>query len=572
MSVRNRACRRVLTVAAVFVAVCGAASAAPGVQVVDADVVIYGGTSAGVIAAVQIGRMGGKAVIVEPGRHLGGMSSSGLGLTDIGVPGTIGGLAREFYHRIFRAYQDPDAWKHETRAVFMESHPNHWGIRAPDVERLRTLFIFEPHVAEHVYDEMAREAGATVYVDQRLDLAHGVQVAGGRIAAIRTESGTEFRGKVFIDATYEGDLMAHAGVTYTVGRESRVRYNEPLNGIMPNPNHGYDPYVKPGRPESGLLPGIDPRLDGDTGQADSRVQCYNFRVCLTDVPANRIPITKPTHYDPALYEMLARYLEHYPNARPGKHSYAFTALLGNDENAIVLLGRVPNRKTDCNADGPFSIDLVGGSFGWPEGDYRTRNRIWQDHKDYVQGLLWFAAHDRRVPSAVRAEVARWGLPKDEFVDNGHWPWELYVREARRMVSDYVITEHDTIGARVADDPIAIGSYCCDSHKVSQYVDEKGKFHFEGQFWDERTKPYPISYRAIRPREEECSNLLVTGCMSSSHVAFASLRMEPVFMMIGQAAGAAAQIAAKSGLAVQAVPYAELHDCLHRDLAILSWPR
>jgi hypothetical protein len=386
------------------------------------------------------------------------------------------------------------------------------------------------------------------------------------------ESGREFAAKVFVDATYEGDLMAKAGASYIVGREPNSTYSETLNGIFPFPPAPFakiSPYVIAGDPSSGLLPRIEPKPPGVKGEGDHRVQAYNFRMCLTDVPDNRVPFTKPASYNPLDYEALARLIATMKNVVPGPRKHAAIGLRGNGGDLGVNFELVPNRKTDSNSGSEFGSDLTGRSYGWAEADYAGRERLWQEHKDYTMGLLWFLAHDERVPEPVHMEAQRWGLAKDEFTDNGNWPWQLYVREARRMISDYVVTEHEAKGERAADDGICIASYPLDSHGVTLYVDESG------QLWRERgffsgSKPFPVSYRALRPRGVECTNLLVPCCLSASHAAFGSVRMEPVFMMLGHAAGTAASLAAERDTSVQDVPYPLLRERLLAQKQIVEY--
>ncbi|OLF10758.1 FAD-dependent oxidoreductase [Actinophytocola xanthii] len=510
----------------------GSAAAAPGLHYwypvpaapgqVTADVCVYGGTSAGVAAAVRVARAGRSVVLVVFGRHLGGLASSGLGATDSGRIEAIGGLSREFYRRVGAHYGRPES------------------------------FAFEPHVAERVFDEWVAEAGVPVYREHRLA---GVDTAAGRITALRTENGKVFRARVFVDASYEGDLMAAAGVTHTVGRESNATYGETLNGVQFRSGHQFqgtvDPYVVPGDPVSGLLPGVQPDVPGPTGSGDHRIQAFNFRLCLTRA-ADRLPFPRPAGYDPARYELLRRYLA------------------AGVWDAMRLNTPMPNGKTDMNNNGAVSTDNIGRNYGWPAGDYATREAIFQDHVRYQQGLLHYLANDPGVPAAVRAEVNTWGLPADEFPETGGWPHELYVREARRMVSDYVITEHDCRWARVAPDPVGLASYTMDSHNCTRVV-VGGAARNEGDVQVAPAGPYGISYRAIVPRRGECANLLVPVALSASHIAFGSARMEPVFMLLGHAAAAAACLAVEHDAAVQDVDYATLRRGLLADGMVLTWP-
>jgi hypothetical protein len=540
-------------------------------QTEAADVVVYGGTSGGVMAAVEAARLGRKTVLIEPGRHLGGMSSSGLGWTDNGSTETISGLSREFYQRVYLFYTRPDAWRHQKREDYLAWLPKIWGVDGPRMEEMKAQFIFEPHAAEAVFDEMAREAGVRVVFGERLDLKSGVRKDAARIRRITMESGREFAAKVFIDASYEGDLMARAGVKYIVGREPNSLYGETLNGAFPftpAPFPKISPYVVAGDPASGLLPGIEPKPPGPKGAGDHRVQTYNFRVCLTDVESNRVPLTKPANYNPLNYELLARHIATMKSVKPGPRKHAAVGLRGNGGDLGINFELVPNRKTDSNCGSEFGSDFVGRSYGWADGDYAARERLWLEHRDYTLGLLWFLGHDERLPAEVRAEMQRWGLPKDEFADNEHFPHQLYVREARRMIGDYVVTENDARGTRVADDPVALASYPLDSHGVTLYVDENGVLHRERGFFT-GIKPFPISYKTLRPREGECDNLLVVSCLSASHAAYGSARMEPVFMMLGHAAGAAASLAIERDVTVQNVPYAPLRERLLADRQILG---
>jgi hypothetical protein len=517
-----------------------------------ADVVVYGGTSSGVIAAAQAARMGKSVLLIVPDGHLGGMTTGGLGATDRGSPRTVTGLAREFYRGLYVYYSDPAAWKYETRAEYLPKHP--W----TTTEDLKLHWFFEPHAADLVYRGMLARAGVTIVSGERLDLKQRVGKDGERVVAITMESGRRFTGKVFLDATYEGDLMARAGVSYIVGREPNSRYEEQFNGIQLNrPIEGVDPFVVPGDPSSGTLPGVVfPRPPGEPGQGDGLTQAYNFRLTLTDVKENQVAITRPDDYDSKLYELLARQLA---VTRP-------TVI----DKVLLRLTPMPNRKTDTNNSGLFSTDFLGMSYAWPEADHATRARIWQAHKSYTLGLLWFLGHDERVPRAVRDEMLRWGLARDEFTGSGHWPPQLYVREARRMVSDYVVTDRDARHLRKADDVVALATYAMDSHYVSRYVDAQGILWLEGGYgMSLKAKPMPVSYRSIVPRRGEVSNLLVPVCLSASHAAYGSIRMEPVFMMLGQAAATAACLAIDAGVALQDLDYPALRTRLLADGLVLD---
>jgi hypothetical protein len=537
------------------------------------DLVVYGGTSGGVTAAVEAGRLGLRVVLIEPGRHVGGLTSGGLGATDIGRKETIGGLAREFYRRVKTHYANPAAWKYDQPAEYQSSRHD----PAEDV-----MFYFEPHVAERIYGEMLREAKVDVVFGERLDLKSGVSKRGAAITGIAMESGRRFTAQVFIDASYEGDLMAKAGVPYMIGREANGVFNETHNGNQPHllrrrpaPSaHDFrravDPYVRPGDPASGLLFGVQPGGAGVEGEADRRVQAYCYRLCLTDVPENRVPFPQPPGYDPANYELVLRYflsermLPEYPNGGDIEHP-----VLGNNLTKLPHVVMMPNRKSDSNNKDPVGFNLVAGNYDYPDGDYATRERIIRDHINWQQGLAWFVAHDPRVPEKFRAPMSEWGLAKDEFTDTGHWPHQLYVREARRMRGALVLTQRHCDGTTRAADSIAMGSYAMDSHNVRRYADENGHVRTEGTIGLPVREPYPIGYRAITPQKEHATNLLVPVCLSATHVAYGSIRMEPVFMMIGHSAGAAAAQAIAAKLAVQDIDLTALRAQLLREGQVLE---
>ncbi len=507
------------------------------------DVVVYGATGGGVIAAVEAGRLGKSVALIEPAQHIGGMTAGGLGATDIGAKTSVIGAAKEFYHRIWQHYKNPDAWKFETREEYVPKH--HDAVS----ENLEVQWFFEPKVAEAVLNDMATEAGVKIFKGQRLKRPDGVKKEGNKIVSITTENGDVYRGKVFIDASYEGDLLAAAGVSYFVGREANAQYGENLNGIMLNQpifTEGVSPYKVAGDPASGLLKGVDPKVPGEAGDADKRVQAYTFRVCLTDVPENSVPITKPDGYDPELYETHLRHAVANPTSLPGQSFFKLTPM--------------PNRKTDSNNKGSFSTDFVGKSEEWAEADYARRDELWKEHESYVKGLIYFLGNDPRVPEAIRKETLRWGLPKDEFEETGHWPFQLYVREARRMLSDYVVTENDCRRFNVVDDGVILASYPMDSHFTSRYVDEEGRLRVEGGMMT-KVSPYPVSYRSIVPKEAECSNLFVPVCLSATHAAYGSIRMEPVFMMLGQASAVAAVEAIDKDIPVQKVSVEKIRERL-----------
>jgi FAD dependent oxidoreductase len=513
------------------------------------DVVIYGGTSGGVSAAVTAARLGKTVVLIEPGKYLGGLTSGGLGATDIGNKKAIGGLAREFYQRIRKHYEDDASWKQEKRADFRgRGHE----------PKEDTAWTFEPHVATAVYRDLIREHKVPVVFGQRLDLAKGVRKDGTRIAGITMESGETYTGKIFIDATYEGDLMAKAGVSYHVGREANKTYGETLNGVqVKNAVHhqfvkNIDPYVKPGDPSSGLLPNVHagpPRIEG---AGDNRVQAYNFRLCATDRPENRRPWPKPEGYDEKQYELLLRNFEAGDLRLPW--------------NPVLM----PNRKTDSNNNFSFSTDYIGMNYAYPDGDYATRAKIWAEHVAYQKGLMWTLANQPRVPEKVRQHYTTWGLAKDEFTDNDNWPHQLYILESRRMVSDYVMIEQNCRGKRVAEDSIGLAAYTMDSHHVQRYVTKDGHVLNEGDVQVGGFPPYPISYRSLVPKAEQCSNLLVPVCLSASHISYGSIRMEPVFMVLGQSVATAGCQAIDDKVAVQKIDTGKLRERLLNDKQVLDW--
>lgn len=520
------------------------------------DVVVYGGTSAGMSAAVQVKRMGRSVVVVAPERHLGGLSSSGLGWTDTGDKAVIGGLAREFYHRIWLHYENPASWNWQTR----EGYGNRGqGTPAVDGEH-RTMWIFEPHVAERVFEDLVKEHEIDVRRDQWLDRVDGVLVESGRIRSIATLDGSVFAGSAFIDATYEGDLLAAAGVTYKIGREGVDEFGEEWAGVQKDArHHGHrfppqvDPYVVPGDPVSGLLPRISPEPPGEHGQGDNRIQAYCYRMCLTKVPENRVPFAKPGGYDPQQYELILRVLD------------------AGWRELFRKFDPIPNGKTDTNNHGPFSTDNIGMNYAYPDGSYDERERIVREHVQYQQGLLYFVSNDPRVPKDVRDEFAQWGLARDEFADNGNWPHQLYVREARRLVGEFVMTEHECLAKRDVPEPVGMGSYAMDSHHVQRYVTQAGFVQNEGDIGVRPLSPYGIAYGSLTPRRGEAENLLVPVCVSASHIAYGSIRMEPVFLILGQSAATAAVLSIDQGIAVQDLEYAALRSRLLADGQILEIP-
>jgi len=519
------------------------------------DIVVYGGTSGGVVAAIQAARSGHSVILISPTQKLGGLTASGLGMTDTaGYRQIIGGLAKEFYQRIGRHYADPANWRSGDREAYMKKV-------GPGLARDGMMHYFEPHIAERAFEEWAAESKLVIVRGERLDLRHGVIKEGARITALRMESGRTFPGKIFIDASYEGDLLPGAGVTYTLGRESQQAYKERFAGVQPRTGvehqfrHQVDPYVKPGDASSGLLPEIHaatPAVMGPEGSADKLIQAYNFRLCLTDVPENRVPIQRPEGYDAARYELLGRYFK------------------AGFDHPFGLHDAMPNRKTDLNNFGPFSVDYLRGNDGYVEGDYATRERIVAEHIRYQKGLLYFFLTDERVPTEIRQQLARWGYAKDEFTDNGNWPWQIYVREARRMVSEQVMTEHHVLGHQIVADSVGLGCYPLDCHNVQRFVSADGYALVEGGVYQTGHSPYPISYRSIVPLRTECENLLAPWSLSASHVAFLSIRMEPVFMTLSQSAATAASLALRNRCAVQDIAYDQLRLDLAKQNQVLDF--
>lgn len=511
-----------------------------------ADVIIYGGTSAAVISAVEITQSGKSVIIVSPDIHLGGLSSGGLGFTDTGNKTVIGGLAREFYHRVWLHYTDSMTWKWQKQSEYGNKGQS---TVAMDGEN-RTMWIFEPHVAEKIFEDFILENHIPVFKDEWLDRESGVVIEKNKIISLTTLSGKKFMGEIFIDATYEGDLMATAGVSYTVGREPCSQYDEKWNGIQSGVfHHGHyfknaiDPYIIPGDSSSGLLPYISAEPIQSNCEGDEKLQAYCFRLCMSNHPDNRVPFEKPEDYDPANYELLARVFE------SGWNEW------------FQKFDMIPNRKTDTNNHGPFSTDYIGMNYDYPEASYDQRKEIVEDHKNYQKGLLYFVSTNKRVPEKVRNSMQNWGLAKDEFTDNGNWPYQLYIREARRMIGVYVTTENEVLGRIRVTDPVGMGSYALDSHNVQRYITAEGYVQNEGDIGVKPEKPYQISYGSIVPKLEECTNLIVPVCLSSSHVAYGSIRMEPVFMILGQSAAIAAIIAIDNEVSVQNVSYEQLEQKL-----------
>jgi hypothetical protein len=523
------------------------------------DIVIYGGTSAGIAAGIQASRMGKSVVIIEPTNRIGGLTTGGLGQTDIGNKQAIGGVSREFYQNIRRYYENPENWKWQKRSEYKD------GGQTRTQEGDDAMWTFEPSAALKVYHNVLAKEKVDLVYKQRLNRERGVKRKGLQITEIIMESGETYSGGMFIDATYEGDLMAAAGVSYVVGRESNQEFKETLNGVQPNfyypkfngmasgnaKNHnfvpGVDPNVVKGDPSSGLLPYITKGgKPGLQGAASKGVQAYCFRMTMTDHPENRIPFKKPEGYDPLNYELLFRNYE------------------TGETNPPWINSSMPNRKTDTNNRLGFSTDFIGQNYDYPEASYAEREKIVEAHRNYQQGLMWSLAYHPRIPQKIRDEVSRWGTCKDEYEREDGWQQQLYIREARRMRSDLVMTQYHCEGLEVVDDPVGLAAYGMDSHNVQRYVDANGFVQNEGNVEAHVEGPYSISYRAIIPSKSECENLLVPVCVSATHIAFGSIRMEPVFMVLGQSAATAASIALDTGTSVHDLDYIELQSKLLND--------
>jgi hypothetical protein len=512
------------------------------------DVVVYGDTLAGISAAIQAARLKQAVVLLAPTAHLGGVATAGLTATDMNRSPVIGGIAREFYQKIYEHYLPPAAWRNQTRDEFFELSKKRTYTGKNDA--LRMQWVYESHVAEKILAAMLRQAGVEVVRQQRLaETPSAVELAQGRIVALRTENGARYPGRMFIDASYEGDLMARAGVSHLVGREGNRDFGETLNGIrlagvVGAGERSIDPWIRPGDPTSGLLPYIDRALWGRPGEQDTRTMAYCYRLTLTNDPANRLPIVKPAHFNPLWHEALVRQLQLAPETPLQK---------------IISLTPMPNRKTDTN-----QVNFIGANRDYQTASHREREGLDQMHRDFAVGMLWTLANDERVPAPIREEMKPWGWPKDEFTDNGNFPHQLYIREARRLRGAFVMKEENLRRAERVDagHSVGIGSYALDSHVVSRVLDEQGRVRNEGSLMvTQSIRPYPISYFALVPQTTECSNLLVPVCLSATHVAYTSIRMEPVYMVLGQAAGAAAALAITGERAVQDVPYPQLRELL-----------
>jgi len=517
------------------------------------DLLIYGGTAAAIVAAVQARRMGKAVIVASPDQHLGGMTANGLGFTDAGNTAVIGGLAREFYQRLYHYYQDAANWRWQKP----EEYANQ-GQDTPAMDHAsQTCWCFEPRAAEAIFEQFVKEYEIEVHRQAWLDRENKVDIASGKIQSICLLNGNCYHARFFLDATYEGDLMAAAGVSYHVGREANDVYNERWNGVQVGTLHhshwfhqDVSPYLVPGDPHSSLLPHISPANPGTYGQSDRKVQAYCFRMCLSNHPDNRILFTRPEDYEPAEYELCLR-------AWQGR------------EDFFEKYDLIPNRKTDTNNHGPFSTDYIGGSWDYPEASYQRRRAIIFEHERYQKGLMYFLQNDPRLRRYIHDGLQEWGLPKDEFQDNGHWPRQLYIREARRMLGKGVMTEHEVLGQREVTNSVGMGSYNLDSHNVQRYIKPDGFVQNEGDIEVKPPRPYAISYDCLVPRDDEIQNLLVPVCLSSSHIAFGSMRMEPIFMVLAQSAATSACLAIDHGIIVQTIDYEELREHLLKDRQILA---
>ncbi len=513
-------------------------SAQNSLKIKTADVIVYGGTSSAVMAAVQVKKMGKSVILVSPDKHLGGLSSGGLGYTDSGNKEVIGGMSKEFYQLLYKHYQKPEAWKWQKKEEYGNKGQNTAAMDG------NSMWIFEPHVAESIFNQYISANKIEIYRDEWLDRAqNGVTKMNNSITSFKTLSGTRYHAKIFIDATYEGDLMAAAGVSYHVGREASAQYSEKWNGVQTNVFHhahqfklNIDPYKIPGNKQSGLLPEISDQPPGEYGAADKKVQAYCFRLCMSNNPANQVPFPKPDGYDANRYEVLKR------------------LFVAGWRDVFSKFDPIPNKKTDTNNHGPFSSDFIGKNYDYPDATYVRRKQIIKEHENYQKGLLYFLANDKGVPDSIRTEMSKWGLAKDEFTDNGNWPHQLYIREARRMIGDVVMTEADALGKTTIKRSVGMGSYALDSHNIQRYVTEEGYVQNEGDIGAKPDRPYGIDYGAILPKETECRNLLVPVCVSSTHIAFGSIRMEPVFMILGQSAAIAAVLSIDKKIPPQQLPY------------------
>lgn len=486
------------------------------------DICVYGGTSAGVIAAYTAAKLNKKVILIEPGNHLGGLSSGGLEYTDIGNESVVTGLSQNFYRRIGAYYGTFEQW------------------------------VFEPHVAEGIFNEYIKEVGVPVLFNYRIA---SVKKSNGYIKSItiqNTNVSTDTKtitAAMFIDCSYEGDLMPGAGVSYFTGRESNTTYNETWDGVQLLGEHQFndsiDPYKVAGKPSSGLLWGISNNTLKPTGSGDTLIQAYNYRVCLTTNASNKIDITRPVNYDSTKYQLLLRWLAKYP---------------ATSINAFLSIKSIPNSKTDINNNGPFSTDMIGMNYNYPKADFNGRQAIMNAHMDYTKGLLYFIGHDPNMPVTLRNQMLKYGYPKDEYTDNGNWTPQLYIRESRRLIGEYVMTQANCLGTTTVNDGVGMAAYTMDSHNTERLV-VNGMVKNEGNVEVRGFAPYPVSYRALIPKATECKNLYVPVCLSASHIAYGSIRMEPVFMVLAESCAAAASMAIDSNQTVQNVNVKALQSLL-----------
>ena len=538
------------------------------------DVIIYGGTSAGITAAIQTARLGKSVVLIEPTQRLGGLTTGGLGQTDIGNKQVVGGIAREFYRNIKKYYEDSSNWVWQLKSEYKD------GGQTRSRMHEDAMWTFEPSAALKVYHDLIKNLDITIVYNQKLNRSSGVTKIANTINSITMESGETYFGKIFIDATYEGDLMAAADISYKLGRESNAQYGESLNGVQANDYNktlkgavshngihhnfidGVDPYIIKGDSSSGLLPFIsegDPKTDG---QGDRAIQAYCFRMTLTDHPDNKIAFKKPENYNELEYELLFR---NYEAAKgPIEEMYFY-----GDPLLPWINSNMPNRKTDTNNQKGFSTDFIGQNWDYPEASYEDREKIVGRHRQYQQGLMWTLAYHPRIPKKVRDKVSQWGTCKDEYEREDGWQQQLYIREARRMISNYVMSQRNCEGIEIVQDPIGMAAYGMDSHHTKRYVNDKGYVSNEGNIEAPIKAPYPISYRSIVPKKRECNNLIVPVCLSATHIAFGSIRMEPVFMVLGQSSGIIACLAIEEGKSVQDLAYKKLEKELIKYAQILE---
>jgi len=498
------------------------------------DLLVYGGTASGVITAYSAAREGLHVILLEPGSHLGGIVTGGLSATDLGHYSIIGGYARDFYGKAAAHYGKDNL-----------NQPANW--------------YSEPHVDEQIFREMLSNAGVVVHFNERVREHNGVELSGTALRSIITEDGKAWPAKIFADCSYEGDLMAQSKVSYTWGREAIADYDESLAGVQAHsPGHQFQWPLSAYDDNHRLLPEINPGPLAAPGSGDKLVQAYNFRVILTRDPNKRLPFPLPENYDPSQFALLRRYLDE------------FQTHMGHPPRLTDITNpvHIPNNKADFNNNGPVSTDYIGRSWNYPDGTYPQKAGIWREHLEYTKSFFYFISHDPGVPESLRNEANEWGLPKDEFLDTDHWPNQLYIREARRLVGSYVMRQSDLQVDRTKPDSIGMGSYNSDSHNVQRVAMPDGNVQNEGNV-EVPVEPYEIPYRIIVPKASEATNLLVPVCVSATHVAYSSVRMEPQYMIMAHAAGVAASLAIRKHKAVQAIDIRALQKILRKHHAILS---